>query len=324
MKRILGDFITAFLLGFLLPSVIMGVLVWNLEGKMEVRAVGETLPQTQPVSAVIPEENLISQLQGMEAYLVGVVLAEMPAEFEPEALKAQAVAARTYTQKARETGGKHGDGSVCKDPACCQAYIEPEAYLEQGGTREGLNKISAAVAATSGLVLTYGGELIEATYFSCSGGKTEAAVAVWGTDYPYLKSVDSPGEENAAYFRDTVCFAPEEFANLLGFTPDGPPESWFTLTEYTAGGSVSTMVIGGQQFSGTELRTMLGLRSAAFSVEVVQGTIRFVTQGWGHRVGMSQYGAEAMAAQGDSFADILSHYYPGTELTPWQMQQSEP
>ena len=133
----------------------------------------------------------------MNDYLTEVLLGEMPAEFEMEALKAQAVAARTYTAKAAITGGKHGDGSVCSDSACCQAYLPQETYLMLGGTEENLEKINKAVLETTGLVLAYDGNLIEATYFSCSGGSTEDAAAVWGTEYPYLQAVASPGGGSA-------------------------------------------------------------------------------------------------------------------------------
>ena len=138
------------------------------------------------------------QSMDMEEYLTGVVLAEMPASFEGEALKAQAVAARTYAAKA-QASNKHTGGSICTDSRCCQAYISEREYLENGGTELGIAKIRGAVSATKGEVLTYQGELIDATYFSCSGGSTEDAQAVWGVDFPYLKAVSSPGEEKAEY-----------------------------------------------------------------------------------------------------------------------------
>ena len=250
----------------------------------------------------------------MDPYITGVVLAEMPASFEPEALKAQSVASRTYAWKASLTGGKHGDGSVCTESSCCQGYVAESTYLEKGGTQEAVDNVSLAVAQTSGCVLTYGGELIEATYFSCSGGSTEDAAAVWGTDYPYLQSVSSPGEEKAASYTQTLSFTPEEFQAALGREMNGAPESWFTITTYTEGGGVAAMTIGGETYTGTELRTMLSLRSTAFSVAASGAEIRITTRGYGHRVGMSQYGADAMAVQGSTYPEILGHYYPGTEL----------
>lgn len=318
MKNIVGDFIRAFIVGFVLPSVLMGITVYCYEQK------AAPLPEeTQPIVWEEPEIRYVMrqrdgetvQERDLDAYLVGVVLAEMPASFEREALKAQAVAARTYTRRAYITGGKHGDGSVCVDSTCCQAYIAPEDYISQGGNLEDLEKVTSAVEATSGLVLTYEGALIEATYFSSSGGRTEAAVEVWGAEYPYLQSVISPGEEDSAYYRETVTFTPEEFAARLGYTPEGDINAWCALTEYTHGGSVRQMVIGETSFTGTELRSLLGLRSAAFSVAVVDGQFEITTKGYGHRVGMSQYGAQAMAQSGASYADILTHYYSGTELT---------
>lgn len=275
----------------------------------------ETLPEPVPLTAKVRWKTGEAEKLDMDAYLLGVVLAEMPADFEMEALKAQAVVARTYTRKAYLTDGKHGDGSVCTDPGCCQAYISEEDYLAKGGTQEGADKVRFAVEATTGYVLTYGEELIEATYFSCSGGSTEDAAAVWGTDYPYLQAVDSPGEENAPHDMDTVTFTPAEFQEALGAELSGSPRSWIGTTTYTEGGGVASMAIGGETYTGTQLRSLLGLRSTAFTVLTEDEEITVTTRGFGHRVGMSQYGADAMAVTGSGFREILSHYYPGTTLT---------
>ena len=242
------------------------------------------------------------------------MLGEMPTDFAPEALKAQSVAARTYAWKAYVTGGKHHDGSVCTQSGCCQAYIDPQQYLEQGGSLEGLAKVRQAVAATSGLVLSYQGELIEATYFSCSGGQTEDAVAVWGTDYPYLQSVESPGEEDAVHYEDVLTYSLQQFQDALGIVLPDPPEQWFSQVEYTDGGGIASVNIGGQSYTGTQLRSLLGLPSTRFSIQVSSDTVTITTNGYGHRVGMSQYGADAMAVSGSSFQEILAHYYPGTTL----------
>ena len=316
MKRIWKEIGVALLMGCVVP----GFLLWFGSALLEVQdtssetVIPETLLSPQNISCEIPVRtgDAVEQ-QELEEYLVGVVLAEMPASFEEEALKAQAVVARTYTLRANRTGGKHGDGSICTDYACCQAYIDPEEYRSQGGTGENVDKIRRAVMATAGQVLTYGGELIEATYFSCSGGTTEDAVAVWGNDYPYLQSVDSPGEEHAAHYTDTVTFAPAEFAGALDSALSGSPKNWFGAVTYTDGGGVDTMVIGGKTYKGTELRQKLGLRSTAFTVSAGE-TISITTRGYGHRVGMSQYGADAMALSGKGYEEILTHYYQGTVL----------
>jgi stage II sporulation protein D len=218
------------------------------------------------------------------------------------------VVARTYTLRSAEADYKHTQADVCTDHTCCQAYVEPESY---SGGASALDKVYAAVKATSGEVLTYGGELIEATYFSCSGGSTEDAVAVWGTDFPYLRAVDSPGEENAAHHEDTMQFTKQELEAKLGVKLTG---NWLGKTTYTTGGGVDTVQIGGKIFTGKQLRVLLGLRSTAFTIDAAGGEITITTRGFGHRVGMSQYGAEAMAVTGSNFEEILYHYYQGTQL----------
>ena len=186
MKPLWKDMLTAIFMGMILPGILLNaaaVLLDSKDSAPQETIPQETAPETVPLTMRLRVSDGTTEEMDMDTYLVGVVLAEMPASFESEALKAQSVVARTYTRKAYETGGKHGDGSVCANSACCQAYISPDSYLSKGGTQEGLDKIRAAVAETSGFVLTYGDELIEATYFSCSGGSTEDAAAVWGTDF---------------------------------------------------------------------------------------------------------------------------------------------
>ena len=221
--------------------------------------------------------------------------------------------ARTYTRKRME-GSKHGEAAVCMDPGCCQGWQSGEDYLEAGGRERSLNKVRSAVADTDGLVLRWEGKLIDATYFSCSGGTTEDAVAVWGRDVPYLQSVESPGEEEAPRFTDSVSFSLAEFAGKLGLSSDGPPDGWFGTVTHTDGGGVETMVIRGKTFTGTQLRSLLGLRSTAFEIAVSEKSITVTTRGFGHRVGMSQYGAQAMAQSGSTYGEILAHYYTGAEL----------
>lgn len=318
MKPIYKDVVAACMLGLVLPGILMSLAVrysgYGLE-KPE-PTVTEVSRQRETV-LIVSEEGPVKM--DLEDYLTGVILAEMPVSFEQEAKKAQAVVARTYTIRAMEGKSKHDDGVVCTDSACCQGYISPEAYLESGGTQEGIESMRRAVRDTEGMVLTYMGELIEATYFSCSGGATEDAVAVWGTDVAYLRSVESPGEENAAHYSDTVIFSPEEFAKVLDLdvTDYDDPNSWLGDMTYTKGNGVNTMVICGRTFKGTELRKLLDLRSTSFTINADADKLIIVTRGYGHRVGMSQYGADAMAVQGNTFEQILAHYYQGTDLTKW-------
>ena len=323
MKYIWKDIYMAGVMGILVPGLLLNVGVMASEEAEQNQIVTEAVVMdTQPVTeaALQPSVSIRfvanGEIRGMELeeYLVGVVLAEMPASFETEALKAQSVVARTYTIRAREGKSKHDDGDICGDSTCCQGYLAPADY---GGTEEALDKVRHAVASTAGQVLTYQGNLVEATYFSCSGGSTEDAVAVWGTDVPYLQSVSSPGEENATYYTDSVSFTDAEFASRLGLNLTGDPASWLGDVAHTDGGGVDTMMIDGISFKGTELRKLLGLRSTAFTMTASEGTITVSTRGYGHRVGMSQYGADAMAALGSTYGEILAHYYQGTELTKW-------
>ena len=322
------DIAIAFLAGVVLPAAALRVgallLTKSEPIAMETAVPSEQSPvqlpeqKAEPLYMLFREGDGLIVVMDMDAYLLGAVLAEMPASFEAEALKAQSVAARTYALKAKMTGGKHGDGSVCGDHTCCQAYLSPDEFIESGGRKEDLDKIREAVESTSGKVLTFDNALIEATYFSCSGGRTEEAAAVWGVDYPYLMSVESPGEEGAVHYMDTVSFSADQFQSLLGM------DKWDISTEligeitYTAGGGVDTIEIGDCYFKGTDLRTRLGLRSTVFWIEVAGNTVLVHTRGYGHRVGMSQYGADAMALQGSNYEEILAHYYPGTDLIVWK------
>lgn len=299
------------ILGCLFPAVLVAVLAPAVP-LLQKTETTEPPPEAESQTVRVWDGEETTE-KTLESYLVGVVLGEMPADFELEALKAQAVVARTYTCR-RLLSPKHESAQVCTDPACCQAYVSKNTYLQSGGTQEGIDRVCQAVEETAGQVLRYQGELIEATYFSYSGGRTEDAAAVWGTDVPYLQSVDSPGEEQATHYIDTVTFTAREFQEKLDLSLTKPVENWLGKVTYTAGGGVATMEIGGREFTGTELRKKLGLRSTAFVMTALQDSITVTTKGFGHRVGMSQYGAEAMAVQGSDYRQILAHYYLGTEL----------
>lgn len=263
------------------------------------------------------------QTMALEDYLIGVVLSEMPISFEQEALKAQAVAARTFALRQLESG-KHSDFDLCGQSSCCQAWAGEAALAKKLGDswRMYWDKAANAVDSTAGQVLTYDDELIEAVYFSCSGGSTEDAVAVWGGEVPYLQSVESPGEEQAGKFRSQNVFSREAFcAAILQEQPladfSGSVESWLGPVEYTQGGGVEKMTIGGCEFTGTELRRIFGLNSTNFTLKADEGQLTFSVLGYGHRVGMSQYGANAMAANGNSYKQILTHYYKGVKIEKW-------
>lgn len=300
----------------LLPAVILAIIDPVLEQEeiftvTTEEKVQQEIADVQKVSVLKADGTALMEL---EEYITCVVLAEMPVDFEVEALKAQAVVARTYTCR-KINDPKHETADVCTDASCCQAYISVADFLSSGGTEEAVAKVRSAVYDTAGEVLLYRDELIEATYFSCSGGKTEDAQAVWGTDVPYLQSVESPGEENATHYTDSVTFSAADFCNKLGISFDQLKQYGIGQITYTDGGGVATIEIGKESFAGTSVRQKLGLRSTAFILTWAGKSVTVTTKGFGHRVGMSQYGAEAMAAQGEDYRSILAHYYLGTTLS---------
>ena len=324
MDKLWKQIMVAMAVGLLVPRMIFAVSYRQQDEQEETQettqaTTGETEEtQSMQVSTSRTYISVVDDgcvvLMELEDYIRGVVLAEMPASFESEALKAQAVAARTYTLRRLNLGDKHTMGAVCTDSTCCQAYLTDEEYLQNRGTQVDVDKVRAAVEATAGEVLTYGGELIEATYFASSGGRTEDAAAVWGSDIPYLQAVDSPEEGSGENYEEQLYFSAAKFASLLGRELSGSPKSWLGTITYTEGDGVATMSIGGITYSGTQLRKLLGLNSTVFTMTADLNGITVKTKGWGHRVGMSQYGADAMAVAGSTYREILQHYYQGTQI----------
>lgn len=327
MKLRIVTGLLAGILAVVMPWLLMGMGAMTEDEPVPDEAwkeitVKETVQQERRIREIVVHESagtdvderviLAVELSGEERelclrdYLIGVVMGEMPAEFPQEALKAQVVAARTFTLRRVEQGGILSD-----DPAVCQAYTDPGTAETKWGENleEYLEKITQAVEATDGQVLYYNGTLISATYFSCSGGRTESAQAVWGGDVSYLVSVDSPGEENSTAYESTVSVSMADFLNALEI--ENPSVSQVT---YTEGGGVDTMVVDGKTVSGTEMRRLFGLKSTLFSMEISENAVDFRVRGYGHRVGMSQYGAKAMAETGMSYEEILKWYYTGVEI----------
>ena len=253
----------------------------------------------------------------MADYLPGVVAAEMPASFEPEALRAQAVAARTYIlDRMAHPVEAHPDAAVCDDPGCCCAYVSEDEMRENWGAdyRRNQRRIRNTVRSTDGMVLTWEGEPIRAVFHSSSGGMTETSAALWG-EVPYLVSVPSP--ETAADvpgFETTVTVSAADAAQALGIEPPEDPAQWLGEIRRDNAGRVETITIGGVTKTGAEARQLFSLRSTNFTVEVQDGNLVFHVTGSGHGVGMSQYGANVMAQQGAAYPEILAHYYPGTTL----------
>lgn len=254
-------------------------------------------------------------------YLLGAVAAEMPASFPAEALKAQAVALRTYALRRLREGAPH-EAALCADPGCCAAWLEEGERRALWGEdyQRWATAVREAVEATDGLILTYGAEPALAVFHASSPGATAESGAVWGESLPYLVSVPSPeGEENVPHYRETLTFTPAAFREiLLAAHPEAilgeNPADWFGEPIYDASGRLERLDIGGVALSGVELRRLFGLRSAAITLDVGE-EIALTTCGSGHGVGMSQYGARTMAEGGADFREILETYYPGTSLT---------
>jgi len=260
----------------------------------------------------------------MEDYLWGVVAAEMPAAFEPEALKAQAAAARTYTVELQNSPeGKHPDADLCEDSGCCQAYVDRQTAQARWGLQAGsyTKKIAQAVAQTDGLGVLYQEEPIQAVFFSSSAGRTADAAEVWGSSVDYLKSVESPEGEEVPNYRSRVVLTVEQVRQMVlerypGADLSGAASGWFSDAEYNSAGGVDRMWVGGISVSGSQLRTLFSLRSAVFTITLEENQFVFDVTGYGHGVGMSQYGANAMARQGADFEQILTWYYTGTQVGP--------
>ena len=245
----------------------------------------------------------------MTDYLIGVVSSEMPASFNFEALKAQSVLARTYALKAKQTGKK------LTDTVSTQSYIDIDQMKNKWGNSFNTyhNKIKNAVENTNGEYLSYNGNYIEALYHSTNNGKTESSLDVFGNYYPYLISVSSEYDKNASSYLRTINMPLDTISNKLGLSLNN--DSVISILSYTDGGNIKEININGNNFSGKKVRELLGLRSADFDISISDNNANITTRGYGHGVGMSQYGANGMANAGYSYKDILSHYYPGTTLT---------
>ena len=244
----------------------------------------------------------------IEEYVVGVVGAEMPALFNIEALKAQAIIARTYALKA------NSKGKNLRDNESNQSYkTNDELQRLWGGNYSSYYaKVKRAVGETKGMVLMYNGSYIEAVYHSTSNGQTESSVNVWGNYYPYLVSVSSQYDNLNVSFSVSKEISYQELSNKLGININ--KETIIELNGKTSGNRVGTVIVGENRYTGTDFRNILGLRSADFDIEFTDTGIIFTTRGYGHGVGLSQYGANGMAKNGYNYEAILKHYYPGVSL----------
>lgn len=245
----------------------------------------------------------------LEEYVSGVVAAEMPASFEKEALKAQAVAARTFilTQTLK--------GQNVTDTVDDQVFKDEEDQKSMWGDDFEANKkkIEAAARETEGEILVYDGQPITAAFFSSGNGQTENAEEYWQSETPYLVSVASPWDASAPNFEQELVLTKQDVEQKLNVSlPSSGAVG--TITDKTAGGRIGSILIDGKSFTGRDIRETLALPSADFHMTVQGSDVTVTTRGYGHGVGMSQYGANGMAKEGKNYKDITAHYYPGTTL----------
>ena len=242
----------------------------------------------------------------LEEYVLKVLSKEMPASFEKEALKAQAVAIRTYTLKKKQTKNeKHPKATVCTDSNHCMAYLKDEINKEY---RE---KLESAVRETEGQVLMFEKEYASTVFHAISSGKTENSQDIWGGRVPYLVSVDSTEDKNVKDYETKVTVSYNDLITKLGAKDF---EKVIGKEERTESGTVKTITLCEKEFTGAKIRELFNLRSSNFKIEEKDGEYVFTVYGYGHGVGMSQYGANSYAKMGYSYEEILEHYYPGTIL----------
>lgn len=266
---------------------------------------------TNNIIRVKDEQGNITEIP-FEEYIKGVVAGEMPATFEEEALKAQAVASRSYAMYQME-GSKDKDYDVL-DTTTNQVYLTDEELKNNWKEEypEKINKIKKAVAETKGEYLTYDGKVINAMFFSTSTGQTENSEDVFVSALPYLRSVASSWDEESPVYTDTATFSIQDFYNKLSL----PYSETLTveITSQTNIGRIKTLKINGTEFNGRDFASKLSLRSNCFTISQNEQNITITTKGFGHGVGMSQYGANGMAKEGYDYKKILEHYYSNTKI----------
>jgi len=308
MKKILLIIFYIFILTLIVPFIVVRICINNNE-------------KEKYINVYVKAEEKVREME-VSQYLKEVVSAEMPAEFEFEALKAQAVAARTYLERKKELNENdeaHKGAVICTDSTHCKAWISEEERRKMWNSEkndEYWDKISRAVDETEDEILMYKGEIVNAVFHSTSSGKTENSADVWGNDVPYLKSVESEGDLFSPKYKSEFSCSEEEFKNKITEKVENAvseAELFSDIVRSEAGGIISMKVLG-VDMKGTEFRNIFGLNSTNIQFQVENGFVHMSILGYGHGVGMSQYGADYMASQGYNYKDILLKYYQGTEL----------
>ncbi len=324
MKKVLA---LTVLLVIAVVIVVPTVVLYSLGGPAGTRPAGLRKGEDIPIRVYFHDQDRIEEMS-LEEYVKGMVAAEMPAEFELEALKAQAVAGRTYAVKQMALFGGSGladrpGADVSTDPAKSQAWLSTLQLRDRWGPfafDRYWAKVGRAVEETRGLIVTYNGEAINAVFHSTSGERTAAAKEVWGFDYPYLQSVVCTWDKKSPRYSDSREYSFTELEQRLGAEAGVVAAAQgggavAQVIDRTESGRVAKARVGSKTFTGLDLRQKLELRSANFAMETKGGKVVFKTTGYGHGVGMCQYGANGMAKEGRNFRDILTYYYTGVKIT---------
>lgn len=277
--------------------------------------------QYKKINLLHNNENVVETLE-LEDYLINVVAAEMPVEYEEEALKAQATVARTYTLYQIENGHKHDNADVCDSSTCCQAWISKEKRYEKWGDNqdEKWSKLTNAVYSTAGEVITYNGKPIDAFFHSNSGGTTEIPINVWGgSDFPYLQVVETSGEDEYSQYYSEKEYTKAEIESKMksaysDFSIDWNEENCIEILEYTESSRIKTLKIGNKNISGVEARKIFELKSSNFTYEISESTVKFKVIGYGHGVGLSQTGSNTLAKEGKNYKEIIEHFFKNIEI----------
>lgn len=256
----------------------------------------------------------------LEDYLLGVVACEMSASYHEEAIKAQIIAAHTLLEHSKLTKSDSlGDADISDSSATHQGYLTVDEQKEKWGEKydENAAKIKKCIEEVKNFTIQYNGLPITAAFHSISNGRTENASDVWGGDYPYLISVPSDGDKLSPAYLTETAFSCDDFKNIIteqGAALGDDPTQWIGKIKRTDTGMVFEITIGDKTFKGTDIRKYFSLKSSTFECEYKEDSFIFKVKGYGHGVGMSQYGANYMAQQGLNYKEILVHYYPNTEI----------
>ncbi len=316
MKKLffLAGLVLAVLL--LLPLSVINDDVPTLESLPTIAETQTTPAKSETFKVLITETGKVEEMSA-EDYIFGVVAGEMPALYEEEALKAQAICSYTFLKwRQKENADKEYD--ITDDYTTDQCYINTAATRKKWGDKadEYTEKIKKAINEVRTQTLTFGGEIILSVYHSLSAGMTESAKNVWGKDYPYLQAVASEGDKQAENYISTLAVTSEDFKTALASKCTLPENLADCFTDFsrTASGTVTTVKVGDTEFKGSEIRELFNLKSSNFEVNFEDNTFTFTVYGYGHGVGMSQNGANYMAKQGKTYEEILKHYYTDCEI----------